>query len=232
LRNADRAQTRLILELRALKRPISDLFRDVYTLQQPFIRPPAFSGSCPMTRAAGSVSSQFVPPEVLTLGSTAARIDEAVVRALSPAIDDVGRAWISYERAGSEPREARRWRDRIWNLLRFAVAHGFVEFCVPVQALEPSEWSQLSLRATHGVIVRGELAEGIAPDVAMPLPRLTWLSFESVNSGALARAMRLDRPSHVLLVPEDARDPRHPERRLFDVVRHLTLSDLIVRLES
>jgi len=54
-----------------------------------------------------------------------------------------------------------------------AVAGEGGEFCVPVKALEPSEWSQLSLRATHGVIVRGELAEGIALDVAMPLPRLT-----------------------------------------------------------
>jgi hypothetical protein len=44
-----RKLSHLVLELRALKRPLNEILRHVYTLIDPPVAHPMFAGSCPVT---------------------------------------------------------------------------------------------------------------------------------------------------------------------------------------
>lgn len=232
LHEADEHSIELLKELRDLKRPVNELFREVYTIVEPRIQPPPFAGDCPVTRAAGRASSQSIEPDVVTITSTSTKATDDLLLALRPALDGSRRAWVSYEPPGSEQREARKARERVVELLRFLVFNGVVELCVPRSMLGSEDWSQLSERATSGFLARGALTPDPPFHAQMLLPRLTFLDPRDADATTLLNVMRMDRPCHVLVLPVQTRDPRHPARALFEVTNHITLIDLLERLRA
>jgi ATP-dependent DNA helicase RecQ len=230
-READRKGFSLVQELRDLRRPLNDIFREVYSLTNPPVRPPRFLGSCPVTRRDGTESFRSLDPETTTLSRTAAAISPELAAALSPCTDDAGRAWVSYDPAAGDARDARRVRERLLSLLRYSAANGVVELCLPDGLVRDDEWFQLNTRAVLRFLARTSLEDShdlLAAD--MGLPRLTVLGAQDSNLEAASRVMRIHRPRHILVLPRELADPTRPDRKFFDVARHLSVEDLLARL--
>ncbi len=232
LRAADQREYQLVCELRDPRRPINDIFREVYTLDDPPVRPPRLLGSCVVTRRQGAENFRSVEPELMTLVRTAARLAGSLEQALAPCRDEGGRAWIACDIAPSGPREARRWRERILTLLRYAVAGGIVEVALPDGLLDEEGWRQLAARAPLRFIIRATMDPPLTAPLTpeLPVPRLTLLVEHQLNPEALMRVMQVHRPSHLIVLPRDVADPDRPYRRLLDVIRHLSIDDVLTRL--
>lgn len=230
LRRADEEALDLVLELRGLKRPLNDILRRVYTLYEPLVVPPRLAGSCPVTRQSHAVNFVSDPPRVTSLTKTGATMALELERALRPSTDGVGRSWIAYTEVAHDARSRRKQRESILSVLRFAVAGGVVELAVPDGFIGENEWSQLIAVSSTRFLMRAiDDHDFLAPPLAVS--RLTLLP-EAQTQHDVARAMSVHRPRHVLLVPRQARDPGNPNRGLLDVVRHLSLEDLLSRLQS
>lgn len=235
LRAADEEASRLVRELRDLKRPLAEIFSDVYTLTAPPVRPPRLQGSCPVTRRTQRVQFSSAEPEIVTIAETAAVVSTSLERALAPCSDHVARSWISYEMETADAKESRRWRDRVLALLRHAVSGGIVELCLSGDLLRNEDWSQLAGRAPLRFLLRTEVGASSASqpfEQELQAPRLTLLTKQDATTTVVERVMRTHRPRHVIVLPRDVPDPERSYRRLFDVTRHLTIEDLLLRLEA
>ncbi|MGA2253133.1 MAG: protein DpdF [Thermoguttaceae bacterium] len=231
LRTADGHAAALVRELRDLRRPLNDIFREVYTLTDPPVRPPRMPGSCPVTRRDHTVSFQCADPEITVVTATVARLSAELERAIAPCSDDVGRSWVACEAISREPREFRRWREALLSLLRYMVAGGIVELSVRDGILSAKDWAQLTMRSPQNFLIRGSVA-GDRGAADVPVPRLTLVDEQHVTPIDVEQVMMVHRPRHIIVVPPNAPDPRLPRRRLLDMVRHLSIQDLLARLQS
>jgi len=231
LRSADGHAAALVRELRDLRRPLNDIFREVYTLTDPPVCPPRMPGSCPVTRSDHTVSFQSTDPEITVVTATVARLSAELERAIAPCSDDVGRSWVACEAISREPREFRRWREALLGLLRYMVAGGIVELSVPDGILSAKDWAQLTMRSPQNFLIRGSVA-GDRDAADVPVPRLTLVDEQHVTPIDVEQVMMVHRPRHIIVVPPNAPDPRLPRRRLLDMVRHLSIQDLVARLQS
>jgi ATP-dependent DNA helicase RecQ len=232
LRSSDEEGFELVRQLRNLRRPLNDIFRQVYSLEDPIVRPPRVAGSCPITRKLNIVSFRSPEPEVTAITDTAAALSSDFERALASCSDDVGRAWISYEEVLGDARETRRWKERLLSLLRHSVTAGITELAIPEGTISNREWTQLTARASLRFLVRATPDMDDQRTPAAPVPRLTIISQRNSASMDLERAMIVHRPRHVIVVPRGVPDPMQPQRRLLDVVRHLSIEDVLARLQS
>jgi ATP-dependent DNA helicase RecQ len=231
LRTGDEHAIALVRELRNLRRPLNDIFREVYTLPDPPVRPPLVAGSCPITRRQGAVSFQSPDAELTVINRTAAHLSVELERALAPCSDEFGRSWVACQALPSDARELRRWRERVLSLLRYAVAGGIVELSVPDEILSSKESSELIMRSAHRFLIRAS-AEADRSATAAPVPRLTFVGERRVSAANIEQVMMVHRPHHIIVVPPNAPDPVAQHRRLLDVVRHLSIEDLLYRLQS
>jgi ATP-dependent DNA helicase RecQ len=231
LRAADDESAKLVRELRQLRMPLNDMFREVYTLSDPPIQPPRMAGSCPVTRKNQTVSFQSADPEVFGATTTLAKLSAELERTLAPCTDEVGRSWVTYEAVLRQSREYRKWRERLLNLLRYIVAGGIVELAVPEGMLSEKDWTQLTTRSPYNFLIRASNADdGNLANV--PVPRLTLLDDLHTSTRELEQVMMIDRPRHIIVVQTSAQDPRALTRRLVDMVRHYSIDDLLARLRT
>jgi superfamily II DNA/RNA helicase len=231
LRAADDESARLVGQLRHLRTPLNDMFRGVYTLSDPPLQPPRMAGSCPVTRKNQTVSFQSADPEVIAATTTLTKLSAEIERALVPCTDEVGRSWIAYDVVLRESREYRKWRDRVLNLLRYTVAGGLVELAVPDGILSDKDWAQLTTRSPYRFLIRA-CNEEERNSAHVPVSRLTIFDDSHISLCEIVRVMMIDRPRHIIVVPTSARDPRAPNRRLVDMVRQVSIDDVLVRLQS
>ena len=231
LRTNDQREAQLVSELLNLRRPLNDIFREVYTLAEPQVVPPAVAGSCPVTRERGAVSFAMLDPEVTVVRNGSLHLSPDFERALSPCSDEAGRSWISYEVISGDERELHRWRDKIVNLLRFAVSAGVIEFSIPEDVLSAKDWAVLTARSTQRFLIRASVtAEWCSSHTVVPRLSLLTGKFSSIDD--IERTMLIDRPRHIVVGPKGMVDPRSPQRMLFDMVRHCSIEDALARLRS
>ena len=232
LRSADIGSVTLVKELRNLRRPLNQMFREIYSLSEPQVRPPTVAGSCPITRQGHVASFKSEPPELLDIARTCARLSTAFERALAQGRDDAGRVWIAYDAVVGDSRELRRWRERFSSFLRYAVSGGVAELSLPSDVVSHTEWSRLIAHSPYRFLIRapnGRTAE--EQDVTL-MPRLTLIGPQDGDNGRLTSTMSLSRPVHLIVLPRAMADPTHRHRRLLDVVRHVSLEDLLARLAA
>lgn len=149
---------------------------------------------------------------------------------MRPSTDDAGRSWISYTDATADSRGQRRQREQILTLLRFAVAGGVTELAVPDGLLADREWSLLLASAPTRFLSRA-MDDGDFHSPQPPLARLTLL-LDAHAQRDIERTMIVHRPRHIIVVPRSVRDPGNPNRELLDVVRHLSITDILARLQA
>jgi hypothetical protein len=92
LRASDERAVALVRELRDLRRPLNEIFREVYTLTDPYVRPPAISGSCPVTRQRRTVSFESSDADLTLPTQTDCILSTELVRALLGCSDEAGRS--------------------------------------------------------------------------------------------------------------------------------------------
>ena len=230
LRRGDERALALVQELCNLKRPLNEIFRETYTLTDPAVHLPRMMGSCPITRRNGTVSFAAADPELTLLAKTDLTLSAPFERALSPCLDEGGRYWVAYDGIPSDPRDFRKWHENFISLLRYAVAGGVVELSVPDSTLSTKEWSQLIMRSANNFIIRASESEQGSRE-AWQVPRLTLLGAQPLTPGTVEQAMIVYRPYHIIVVPRSQADPLAPHRRLLDVRRHLSIEDILARLQ-
>jgi hypothetical protein len=231
LRRGDERSLALVQELCNLKRPLNEIFRETYTLSDPPVYLPRMMGSCPVTRRNGTMSFTAADPELTLFARTDLTLSAELERALSPCLDSGGRYWVAYDGVPGDPREFRNWHENFISLLRYVVAGGVVELSVPDATLSPKEWSQLIMRSANNFIIRASQSEE-SSTAAWQVPRLTLLGAQPLNTGIVEQAMIVRRPYHVIVVPRSQLDPLAPRRRLLDVRRHLSIEDVLARLQA
>lgn len=230
LRRGDEHGLALVQELRNLKRPLNEIFRETYTLSDPPVYVPRMMGSCPVTRRNGTVSFTAADPELTLLGKTDLTLSVALQRALSPCSDSGGRYWVAHDGIPGDPRELRRWHENFISLLRYVVAGGVMELSVPDGTLSPKEWSQLIMRSANNFIIRApQIEDGSA--AAWQVPRLTLIGAQPLNIETVEQSMIVNRTHHIIVVPRSLQDPLARQRRLLDIRRHLSIEDILARLQ-
>lgn len=231
LRAADDESATLVQQLRTLQMPMNDIFREVYTLSDPPLQPPRLAGSCPITRRTHSVSFQSTAPEVMGIKKTAAKLSDDLERALAPSQDEVSRFWIAYDAIPKESREFRKWHERLFYLLRYMVSGGVAELSLPQVLLTSADWTQLTMRSPERFLIRASGSED--QNTGQPLvPRLSFVDDKSNGPSELEKIMMIYRPQHIIVLPRVTTDPRSPHRRLLDIVRHLSIDQVLARLQS
>jgi hypothetical protein len=231
LRAADDESATLVQQLRTLQMPMNDIFREVYTLSDPQLQPPRLAGSCPITRRTHGVSFQSTDPEVMGIKTAAAKLSAELERALAPSQDEVSRFWIAYDAIPKESREFRKWHERLFYLLRYMVSGGVVELSLPQVLLSGSDWTQLTMRSPERFLIRASGSED--RNTGQPfVPRLSFVDDKSNGPAELEQIMMIYRPQHIIVLPRVTTDPRSPHRRLLDIVRHLSIEQVLARLQS
>lgn len=231
LRTADDESATLVQQLRTLQMPMNDIFREVYTLSDPPLQPPRLAGSCPITRRTHSVSFQSTDPEVMGIKAAAAKLSAELERALAPCQDEVSRFWIAYDAIPKGSREFRKWHERLFYLLRYMVSGGVVELSLPQVLLSGADWTQLTMRSPERFLIRASGSED--QNTGRPfVPRLSFVDDKNDGGVELEQIMMIHRPQHIIVLPRVTTDPRSPHRRLVDIVRHLSIDQVLARLQS
>jgi ATP-dependent DNA helicase RecQ len=231
LRASDEEALMLVHELRDLQRPINEIFREVYTLSDPYVRPPAIPGNCPITRQLGTAGIASSEPDLTVASMTACALSEQFSRALSGCSDEAGRSWIANEPMPTDARQRRKWLERILSFLRYAVAAGIAEVSVPQGLLSTKEWSQLMMRSPYRFLIRSANSGGQSTD-ELQVPRVTILDGHAIDPSLVERTMIVHRPRHIVLLPPTTPHPLRPDRRLLDMLPNAAIEDVLLRLQS
>lgn len=234
LRASDDAGLKLVKELRSLRRPMNELFREVYGLPDLGVRPPRLAGNCPVTRREGTSSERSGGVELLPLRRVGGALAEGFLRALAMCADGTGRYWIAYEPVVGDPRAQRRLRDQVLRLIRHAIAAGVVEVSGVDEWVAPDDWKRLTVAAPLGLVMSPQLGE--APgDMATSIDGVARMSIVGSSKAhvlSLAAVMRVPRETHVIVVPRGLEDPVYGQRDVLSVRAHLSLDQVMARLSQ
>lgn len=231
LRATDEEALMLVRELRDLRRPLNEIFREIYTLTDPYVRPPSVAGNCPVTRRRGTASIAFADPELTVATRTNCMLSADLVRALSGCSDEAHRSWIANEPMPTDAKQRRKWLERILSFLRYAVAGGIAEVSIPQGLLSAKDWSQLMMRSPYRFLIRSANHEGRAVD-ELQVPRVTILDGHTIDPATVEHTMIVHRPRHIVLLPPTTPHPGRPDCRLLDMLPHGAIEDILLRLQS
>ena len=231
LRSAEDRSIGWMKELRNLRRPLNDLFREVYSIPELDLRPQRMNGSCPITRQRATVQfNSGVRPEVIVLPSIELSLTHLFNERMSDCRDAQGRFWIEFE---PMPKDTLRKRGAIRNfnsLLRFSVAGGLIHLAAPGNIFPIIEWKTLRNDSPYKFLLYSDVREPASQ--ALRVPRMSVLDEHSYSLETLSLVMQLDAPGHIILFPPMALDPRHSTRRLVDVVQRLSIQEVLSRMQS
>ncbi|MCZ2153740.1 MAG: hypothetical protein LC114_07545 [Bryobacterales bacterium] len=130
-----------------------------------------------------------------------------------------------------DAKQRRKWLERVLSFLGYAVAGGIAEVAVPEGLLSQKDWSNLMMRSPYRFLIRSA-NHADRPVDALQIPRVTVLDGHPVDPAIVEHTMMIDRPRHIILLPPPTFHPRHPDRRLLDMLRHGAIEDILLRLQS
>lgn len=211
-------------ELLDLRRPIQSLLREVYTVPELDLRAPAV-----ISTAEGRISS-WIDPEVVGIPPLETALSESIKLALSPCRDSAGRFWISYEIPTGDSLRMRAATQTITEVLKFCVAGGFVELVLPDWIGSRETWSILARQTPGKFLVRTTASSTSAE--GLYVPRVTMLGGTDLDQQSLGLAMMADCPGHLIFFPANLRDPRNFERCIADIAPHISVHNILSRLQA
>ncbi|MFL6450916.1 MAG: protein DpdF [Bryobacteraceae bacterium] len=224
----DRQSLELVAELLDLKRPLNHLFREIYTLANPDVRPPYVSGSCPVTRHLGTESFENTAAEAIECTSTIATPPE-LHEAISNCSDAAQRCWVSMSLPGLDRAQHRRTLSDVLRCLTLLVSRGVIEIAVPDGYLSQRDWDKLRNASPINFVIRAtDYDDPFSPPPL--LARASVMPLVVSELTMLQNTMLVQRPTHIIFFPENVLDPRQPSRRLRDMVPHCALDTFISRL--
>jgi ATP-dependent DNA helicase RecQ len=163
---------------------------------------------CPICRTEGQDHAAYSLPNP-SVPEAVRREPDPRLRSAASAQDDALLAVIHYPRPGLGARDQRRWQDLILGvLLPRLIALGIREVSVgPAWTARP-EFRSLYRLSPDRYILYSPHDEEIANE--WPVPRVTLLDPGDPPTTVPARLFGLPKPFHLLIIPEDARDPDRP----------------------
>jgi hypothetical protein len=219
-----------VKELRNLGRPLNDLFREVYCIPELDLRPQRLNGNCPVTRKSGTVQfSTGIPPEVVVLPGLELNLSPDFIARMADCRDAQGRYWIEFD---AIPKDSLRKRSAIRDLnsfLRFLVAAGLLHIASNDNIFPLIDWKMLRNDSPHNFLMYSDVSQSTSQ--TLRVPRMSILDL-ACSAHTLTEIMQIDAPGHFILFPRVAFDPRHNTRRLVDVVPHLSIPDVLSRMQS
>ena len=219
-------------ELLAGTRPINEILKETYTLEvgtQP-VAPTPHSGQCPITRGDKGADYTRAPAETAFTPSLLTHLAEQV-RLSSNSTETVH--WICYSPPESRRKSQRAATKKINSILRHLVRRGIVEVAVP-EGFDLDR--RLLADSSHGYVALRRLSDrdplcldGMPTE--LPLPRVTLLPFTATAGEEAMCFLDLDRPRHVIVIPESVRDPDREDRPLIATRPHDRLESLLQKWE-
>lgn len=226
---SDRQSLALVLELLNLKRPLNELFREIYALTDPNLRPPYVPGSCPITRADGTDGFAAPATELIEFKTTTSLLSAEFRHLIERYSDTAQRCWVLVPSPGADRITQRRTHDDVIRCLTLLVHRGIAEVATSDGYLSQKDWDQLRNNSPVNFIAQG-VSEDDPFSPPPPLPRVTVLPVIAPQAGQIQNAMSIQRPTHIILFPDHAIDPRQQSRRLREMVPHCSLEEFISRL--
>jgi ATP-dependent DNA helicase RecQ len=201
--------------------PLADVFTSAYHVPAWGVMPEPAEPGCPVSRREQRWFTEYAEPEAPELRS--------VVTTPDPTGLLTGLQCVSFR--GGPLSEASSLGRHIATLLERVVARGGREIAVPRELAAWRRVRNLWRHAPEGFVVHRLLGESEPPRGGSPLRRVTVLNSELPH--AWWKLFELERPGHVLVVPDTLPDPARPERRLLDLrPQTQTIEEFLERLDQ
>ena len=164
-------------------------------------------GGCPVCRTEGLDRTGYSPPLASAQVISPCPPDPRLPGAAGAA--DAQVAVVTY-RPAAGTRGRRRWTDLLLGtLFPRLIELGVREIAAPPEWVRLSAFRNLYRRCSDRYILYADPADHADGD-AWPVPRVTLIDPSSPPAPLALGLIRLDRPFHLLLVPDDVRDPERP----------------------
>ena len=187
------------------KRDLTTILREVYRV-----------GSAGIEVGNGTEGLPVLPPKRLC-ADLAQSLRRLVPQQENPVLV------ITYPAAGQH---AGGWRRAVVEMMGRLVKLGIREVAAPSAWRTSAKWPDGGEKALHSlhrgapehfVIVRGINETDPIGSNGWPVPRLSIVEPAQVPQPVPEHLLLLERPLHIIFVPEESLDPRHPDRKIGDV---------------
>ncbi|MCY1045631.1 protein DpdF [Corallococcus sp. bb12-1] len=232
LARADEEAFLLVRELGHLRRPLSELLRQVYAIPEADISLPPYALRCPVTRGHGYSADppSFYDPTLLTLEETCARPSPQVARLFSEAREG-GCLWVAYAPPSGDSATRWEWNQFLRDVLLRLATHGVTEFDLPESMADAALWKDLAAHSPWRFVCRADPPQEWGPLYEPPRARLSLLPPQA-SAVELRRVLQARNPVHILLLPQHTPDPERPDRTACAVRHSLDISQFMMRLDT
>ncbi|HEX8441711.1 protein DpdF [Archangium sp.] len=205
---------------------LASLFNRTYTLHELGIFPEGSAGDCPVTRRQHRVSHDYVIPQAAPPRRVANVFDRAQGKGTPP----TGLFIVSYPRP--EDRQAlSTWRRKVIDLLGVLAARGFLEVATGQLLAEQKEARELWRKSPLRFLIHRDIGEEDAPSGEPLVRRVSVIEPQEERKPSLSYLLSLERPAHILVLPNDVLEPNGRGRRLVDLLEHMSLDLFLRRLD-
>jgi ATP-dependent DNA helicase RecQ len=226
-RRADEEATQQVRLLLSGKQSLAAIFERTYRVEEAGIPVSPGMLSCPFSRRNGLKRRAGYAPRPRAL--------EAPVRNIGPslaaAVESRSRVFVALPSIEQGSKEAKQLQRRLTHLMERLVPDGLREISASAEWLELRDYRRLYRRAQPRIVLHTPLDRKFGPlEEALPVPRLSLL-WPAANRRSLEEVLILERPLHLIFLPEDLPDLERPDRGFLDTRAHFTLADFERRLD-
>jgi len=215
-----------IKELLSGRHSLSSIFYRTYTLHELGIFPEGASGDCPVTRQRNQISHDYVVPHSAPLRRVVDVFNQASWKGTPP----TGLVIVSYSRP-VDRQSLNAWRRKVIDLLGVLTARGFLEVATGRMLAEQKEVRDLWRKAPLRFLIHRDINEQDEPSGEPLVRRGSVIEPHEERKEPLSYLLSLDRPAHILVLPDDVLEPGNRGRRLVDLHEHMSLDLFLRRLD-
>ena len=203
-------QLDLLKQMLAGEREFADALAQVYRVEAEsvYIEADPVCAGCPVCRCDGTDRSFYQLPRP-GVPAVEPREPHPRLRAAAGVGDDAPLAVVSYPAPGLSGRALRRWDDLVLRvLLPQLIELGVREISAGPAWAERPPFRELNRLCPERYLLHADPSEDVSD--GWPVPRVTLLDPADPPAPVPEHLFRTARPFHLLLIPDDARDPEYP----------------------
>ena len=225
-RRADKEANQQVRLLLSGEEPIAKVLERTYRVEGAGISVGPGTLSCPSSRRSGLRRRAGLAPSPRALVAPMTQLGPSLVGA----VGSRSRLFVALPEVERGTREARQLRRRLTRVLERLVADGIREISASAGWLKVGEYRRLYRRTHPRIVLHSPPVRELSPlEEALPVPRLTLL-WPAVSPRRLEEALVLERPLHLIFLPENVPDLERPDRSFLETRVHFTLTDFERRL--
>jgi ATP-dependent DNA helicase RecQ len=226
-RRADEEANQRVHWLLSGQKTFAEIFEHTYRVDDAGIRVAPSSLSCPTSRREGLPRQGGITPTPQALKLPVWKIGPG----LKEAIGTRTSLFISLPQMEPDSRDAQRMQRRLLRLMERLVANGLREISAPDEWLNVRDYRRLYQRAQPRIVLHSLSDRPMTTfEDALAVPRLSLL-WPTATHKRLKEILLLERPLHLIFLPEDMKDIDRPDRAFLDTRLHFTIGDFERRLD-